>query len=78
MEVAELKDRINDALCATKAAQEEGIVPGGGAALLYAKRSLDNLKGANFDQKHGIDIVKSAIIKPLIHINNNAGLSGKF
>lgn len=49
VEVSELKDRIEDALCATRAAQEEGVVSGGGTALLYASASLDNLKGANFD-----------------------------
>jgi len=77
VEVNELKDRINDALCATKAAAEEGIVPGGGCALLYASRVLDNLKGDNFDQQNGIDIVKQSIRIPLIAINENAGLSGK-
>jgi chaperonin GroEL len=60
VEVGELKDRIQDALCATRAAADEGIVPGGGAALLYAARKLDNLKGANFDQGVGIDIVRKA------------------
>lgn len=49
VEVNEIKDRINDALNATKAAVDEGIVVGGGCALLYATRALDNLKGANFD-----------------------------
>lgn len=76
VEVGELKDRINDALCATKAASEEGIVPGGGCALLYASKILDNLKGDNFDQQNGIEIVKQSIRRPLIAINNNAGLSG--
>jgi chaperonin GroEL len=76
VEVGELKDRINDALCATKAAAEEGIVPGGGTALLYASRVLENLKGENFDQQNGIDIVKQSIRRPLMTIMNNAGLSG--
>jgi chaperonin GroEL len=76
VEVGELKDRINDALCATKAAAEEGIVPGGGCALLYASKVLDTLKGENFDQQNGIDIVKVSLRRPLIMINNNAGLSG--
>ena len=76
VEVGELKDRINDALCATKAAAEEGIVPGGGSALLYASKVLETLKGDNFDQQNGIDIVKHSIRQPLICINNNAGLSG--
>ena len=49
VEVSEIKDRITDALCATKAAVEEGIVIGGGCALLYASKSLDSLKGENFD-----------------------------
>ena len=49
VEVSELKDRIEDALCATRAAGEEGVVPGGGVALLYAQRALESLKGANFD-----------------------------
>ena len=50
VEVAELKDRIEDSLCATRAAQEEGVVAGGGVALLYAASKLKDLKGANFDQ----------------------------
>jgi chaperonin GroEL len=49
VEVSELKDRIQDALCATRAASDEGIVPGGGSALLFAMKKLDNLKGDNFD-----------------------------
>lgn len=49
VEVGELKDRIEDALCATRAASDEGIVPGGGSALLYASRRLNDLQGANFD-----------------------------
>ena len=60
VEVSELKDRIEDALCATRAAQEEGVVSGGGTALLYASTTLDSLKGANFDQDQGIKIVKEA------------------
>lgn len=58
VEVGEIKDRITDALNATKAAVDEGIVVGGGCALLYASRALENLKGANFDQNVGIDIVR--------------------
>lgn len=54
VEVGELKDRIEDALCATRAAADEGIVVGGGCALLYASKRLDNLEGANFDQNNGI------------------------
>lgn len=64
VEVSELKDRIDDALCATRAAADEGIVPGGGTALLYASAKLDGLKGANFDQNVGIDIVRKAIKIP--------------
>ena len=60
VEVAELKDRIEDALCSTRAASEEGVVPGGGVALLYAQRALENLKGTNFDQDIGIKIVREA------------------
>jgi chaperonin GroEL len=60
VEVSELKDRIQDALCATRAAIDEGIVPGGGSALLFASKKLDSLKGDNFDQNVGIKIVKHA------------------
>jgi chaperonin GroEL len=60
VEVGELKDRIQDALCATRAAYDEGIVVGGGAALLYASKALDSVKGINFDQDHGVGIVRSA------------------
>ena len=58
VEVSELKDRIQDALCATRAASEEGIVVGGGSALLYASTALDGVEGANFDQNVGVSIVK--------------------
>jgi chaperonin GroEL len=60
VEVSELKDRIQDALCATRAAIDEGIVPGGGSALLFASKKLDSLNGENFDQNVGIKIVKHA------------------
>ena len=60
VEVGELKDRIQDALCATRAAAEEGVVVGGGSALLYASRKLDGLEGVNFDQNVGISIVRNA------------------
>ncbi len=60
VEVSELKDRIQDALCATRAASEEGVVVGGGSALLYASKQLDNLEGDNFDQNVGIGIVRNA------------------
>jgi chaperonin GroEL len=76
VEVGELKDRIEDALCATRAAADEGIVPGGGVALLYAARKLDSLKPANFDQGVGIDIVKKACKIPVATICLNAGFEG--
>jgi len=60
VEVGELKDRIQDALCATRAASEEGVVVGGGSALLYASKKLDGVEGENFDQNVGIGIVRSA------------------
>ena len=62
VEVGEIKDRITDALNATKAAVDEGIVVGGGCALLYASKVLDGLKGANFDQDIGIEIVKKVLL----------------
>ena len=58
VEVSELKDRIQDALCATRAASEEGIVVGGGSALLYASVALEGVEGTNFDQNVGVSIVK--------------------
>jgi chaperonin GroEL len=73
VEMKEKKDRVDDALHATKAAVEEGIVPGGGVALIRAKQSLVNLKGANNDQSVGIDIVLRAIEAPLRSIVENAG-----
>ncbi len=75
-EVKERRDRVDDALHSTRAAVEEGVVPGGGAALLYATRSLKNLKGANDDQKVGIDIVRRALQTPLRQIVENAGEDG--
>jgi len=76
VEVKERKDRVDDALHATRAAVEEGIVPGGGTALLYATRSLDGMKGANDDQTRGIDIVRRAIQAPVRQIAANAGHDG--
>jgi chaperonin GroEL len=76
VELRERKDRVDDALSATRAAVEEGIVPGGGTALLYASRALDNLKGANDDQTRGIDIVRVALQAPLRQIAENAGHDG--
>jgi chaperonin GroEL len=76
VEVKERKDRVDDALHATRAAVEEGIVPGGGTALLYASRALDDLKGANDDQTRGVDIVRKALQAPLRQIAENAGHDG--
>ncbi|MFZ9396549.1 MAG: chaperonin GroEL [Erythrobacter sp.] len=76
VEVKERKDRVDDALHATRAAVEEGIVPGGGTALLYATRALEGLTGANEDQTRGIDIVRKAILAPVRQIAENAGHDG--
>ena len=76
VEVKERKDRVDDALHATRAAVEEGIVPGGGAALLYAARALDDLKPINDDQKAGINIVRRALQAPIRQIVENAGMDG--
>ncbi|WP_288486515.1 chaperonin GroEL [uncultured Novosphingobium sp.] len=76
VEVKERKDRVDDALHATRAAVEEGIVPGGGTALLYATKALEGLKGANDDQTKGIDIIRRAITAPVKQIAANAGHDG--
>merc|ERR1719281_2139448 len=76
VEVNEVKDRLNDALCATRAALEEGIVPGGGAALIYASKQLEDLKLASLDQQVGVDAIKAAIRQPCIQIAQNAGEEG--
>jgi chaperonin GroEL len=76
IEVKERKDRVDDAMHATRAAVEEGIVAGGGVALLYATKSLANLKWQNDDQKVGIDIVRRAIQSPVRQIAENAGHDG--
>jgi chaperonin GroEL len=76
LEVKERKDRVDDALSATRAAVEEGIVPGGGTALLYASRALNGLIGANDEQTRGIDIVRRALQSPLRQIAENAGFDG--
>ena len=76
VEVKERKDRVDDALHATRAAVEEGIVPGGGTALLYAIRALSNLAPANEDQKVGIEIVRRALQAPVRQIAENAGHDG--
>ncbi|MPY87651.1 MAG: chaperonin GroEL [Luteitalea sp.] len=75
-EMKEKKARVEDAMHATKAAVEEGIVPGGGVALLRAGRTLDNLKTDNADQKVGVNIVKRALEEPLRWIAQNAGQEG--
>ena len=75
-EVNELKDRVNDSICATKAASSEGIVSGGGTALLYTSRILENLKGKNQDEQTGINIIKDALRTPCEIICNNAGHNG--
>lgn len=75
-EVGEKKDRVTDALNATKAAVEEGIVPGGGVALLYASKELDKLPTANFDQKIGVQIIRNALKMPVHTIATNAGVEG--
>ncbi len=76
VEVKERKDRVDDALHATRAAVEEGIVPGGGTALLYASKALDGLTGVNDDQTRGIDIVRRALAAPIRQIASNAGHDG--
>jgi chaperonin GroEL len=76
VEVKERKDRVDDALHATRAAVEEGIVPGGGTALLYATKALEGLKGANDDQTRGIDIIRKALFAPVRQIAANAGHDG--
>lgn len=76
VEVKERKDRVDDALHATRAAVEEGIIAGGGAALLYATKALDGLKGDNDDQTVGIDIIRRAIQAPIRQIAKNAGDEG--
>ena len=76
VEVKERKDRVDDALNATRAAVEEGIVPGGGTALLYASKILEGLEGVNSDQNAGIAIVRRALQAPLRQIVENAGEEG--
>ena len=78
VEVKEKKDRVDDALHATRAAVEEGILPGGGIALLRALKALDGLKAANDDQQSGIDIVRRALRAPARQIADNAGEDGAF
>ena len=77
VEVKEKKDRVDDALAATRAAVAEGIVAGGGVALVRAVESLKDLSGANQDQNVGIDIVRRALTAPIAQIADNAGTSGE-
>ena len=76
VEMKEKKDRVDDALCATRAAIEEGIIPGGGVAYIRAQKALDTLTGVNTDEQTGIRIVRRAIEEPLRQIVENAGLEG--
>jgi chaperonin GroEL len=76
VEMKEKKDRVDDALSATRAAVEEGIIPGGGVSYIRAIDALDKLKGSNEDQETGIQIVRRAIEEPLRQIVENAGLDG--
>ena len=76
VEMKEKKDRVDDALCATRAAIEEGIIPGGGVAYIRAQEALEGLTGYNADETTGIQIVRRAIEEPLRQIVENAGLEG--
>jgi chaperonin GroEL len=76
VEVKERKDRVDDAIHATKAAVEEGIVAGGGAALLYAIRAIEKVRQTNDDQRRGVDIVRRALEAPIRQIVENAGVDG--
>ncbi len=76
IELKEKKDRVDDALNATRAAVEEGIIPGGGVAMLRAKHALNKIKSENADEQTGINIVERAIEEPLRQIANNAGKEG--
>lgn len=77
VEVKEKKDRVDDALAATRAAVADGIVAGGGVALVRAVKALENLHGVNSDQDVGVDIVRRAIVAPCAQIAENAGVSGE-
>ncbi|WP_395447897.1 chaperonin GroEL [Aminobacter sp. UC22_36] len=76
VEVKERKDRVDDAMHATRAAVEEGVLPGGGVALLRAVKALDNVQADNSDQKHGVEIVRRALEAPVRQIAENAGAEG--
>ena len=75
-EMKEKKDRVDDALAATRAAVEEGIVPGGGVALIRCSKALDQVKTVNADEKFGVDIVRDSLSAPLYQIISNAGGNG--
>lgn len=76
VEVKEKKDRVDDALAATRAAMQEGIVAGGGSALLFAGRVLDKVKGTNEEQNVGVNIIKKVVQAPIRQIAENAGFDG--
>jgi len=76
VEVKERKDRVEDAMNATRAAVEEGILPGGGSALLYAAQTLEGVTGENDDQTVGVGIVRTALEAPIRQISTNAGVEG--
>ena len=76
VEMKEKKDRVDDALCATRAAIEEGIIPGGGVAYIRAQKVLEGLKAENDDEQTGVQIIRRAIEEPLRQIVENAGLEG--
>ncbi|KAL5727207.1 hypothetical protein ACHQM5_000427 [Ranunculus cassubicifolius] len=77
-EIGERKDRVIDAFNATRAAVEEGILPGGGVALLHATKVLENLPTSNEDQKRGVQIILNALKAPTFTIAANAGVDGSF
>jgi len=76
IEVKERKDRVDDALNATRAAVQEGVVPGGGVALLHASKVLNDMEGANADQTRGMEIIRIALQAPVRQISQNAGVDG--
>ncbi len=76
IEVKERKDRVDDALNATRAAVQEGVVPGGGVALLHASKALEGMEGSNADQTRGIDIIRRALQAPVRQIAENSGVDG--
>ena len=76
VEMKEKKDRVDDALAATRAAVEEGIVPGGGIAIIRAAKTLSKVKGDNDDEQTGINIIERAVEEPIRQIVENAGLEG--